>query len=150
MKTKYHFLNLLSVFWFIYFSAYFSHLVRFTNSTISLSLSLSLYIYIYIYIYAPKTFNHNSWRLYIYIYIYISNRSIHFWFICRCRWTAYLAFIRFWFNSYSMTALWCSLRGVMDKVLDYSFEVSKFELQSQYHVRFQTNTLRKYMNPLIP
>ena len=37
----------------------------------------------------------------------------------------------------------------MAKVLDYGFEVSKFELQSCYYIRFQTNTLGKSMNPLI-
>ena len=36
------------------------------------------------------------------------------------------------------------------KVLDCNFKVSEFELQSPYYVYFQTNTLRKGMNPLHP
>ena len=40
-------------------------------------------------------------------------------------------------------------RGVMVKALDYGIIVSKFKLQSRYYVRFQTNTFRKGMNPLI-
>ena len=39
---------------------------------------------------------------------------------------------------------------VLAKVLDYDPEVSKFELQSRYHVHFRTNTLSKSMTLLIP
>ena len=35
-------------------------------------------------------------------------------------------------------------------VLDYNIIVSEFELQPRYHVHFQTNTLRKGMNSVIP
>ena len=41
-----------------------------------------------------------------------------------------------------------STRGVMFKVLDCCFEVSEFELQSNYFVPFRTNTLGRGMNPL--
>ena len=39
--------------------------------------------------------------------------------------------------------------GIMDKVLDCGFEVSKFELQLCYYIHFLTNTIGKNMNPLI-
>ena len=38
----------------------------------------------------------------------------------------------------------------MAKVLDIGFEVSKLELLLDYYIHFQTNTLRKGMNSLIP
>ena len=38
----------------------------------------------------------------------------------------------------------------MAKVLDCSLELSKFELQSCYYVHFQTNTLEKDINSVIP
>ena len=37
----------------------------------------------------------------------------------------------------------------MAKVLDYSFAVSEFKLQSHKYVQFWTNSLGKGMNPLI-
>ena len=40
--------------------------------------------------------------------------------------------------------------GVVDKVLDSGFEVSKFEFQSRYYVHFRTNTLGENMNPFNP
>ena len=40
-------------------------------------------------------------------------------------------------------------RGVEANVLDCSNIVSEFELHSRYYVHFETNTLWKYMNPLI-
>ena len=40
-------------------------------------------------------------------------------------------------------------RGVMVKALDCGIVVSEFELQLHYYVYFRTNTLGKYMNPLI-
>ena len=43
---------------------------------------------------------------------------------------------------------WCPL-GVMVKVLDCGIVVSEFKLQSCYYIRFQTNTPRKGMKPLI-
>ena len=43
-----------------------------------------------------------------------------------------------------------SPHGIVVKVLDCSLKVNKFKLQSCYYVPFQTNTLRKGMNPLIP
>ena len=39
--------------------------------------------------------------------------------------------------------------GGMVKMLNCGIIVSKFKLQSHYYVTFQTNTLRKRMNPLI-
>ena len=39
--------------------------------------------------------------------------------------------------------------GVMVKAMDCEIVVSEFDLQSCYYVHFQTNTLRKGMNPLI-
>ena len=47
----------------------------------------------------------------------------------------------------------CSRRnpcGVTAKVVDCSLKVSKFELQLCYYIHFQTYTLRKVINPLIP
>ena len=41
-------------------------------------------------------------------------------------------------------------RSVVACVPDFDIVVSEFELQSQYCVRFQTHTLGKGMNPLIP
>ena len=41
------------------------------------------------------------------------------------------------------------LRGITAKMLDCDLKVSEFELQSHYYVHFQTNTLRKGINPLI-
>ena len=38
----------------------------------------------------------------------------------------------------------------MGKVLDCSFEVGKFKPQLYYYIHFQTNTLWKGMNLLIP
>ena len=40
-------------------------------------------------------------------------------------------------------------RGVVAKVLNYSLEVSEFELQLCYNVHFGTNTLGKSMKPFI-
>ena len=40
--------------------------------------------------------------------------------------------------------------GVIGKVLDCCFEVDKFELQLGYYIHFQTDTLRKSLNLLIP
>ena len=40
--------------------------------------------------------------------------------------------------------------GVIAKVLDSDLKISEFELQSDYYLHFQTNTLGKGMNPLIP
>ena len=40
-------------------------------------------------------------------------------------------------------------RSIMVKVMDCGIVVSEFEFQSRYYVHFQTNTLRKGMNPLI-
>ena len=39
---------------------------------------------------------------------------------------------------------------VMAKALDCRFEVSEFELQSRYYIHFQTNTLGRGMNLIIP
>ena len=36
----------------------------------------------------------------------------------------------------------------MDKELDYGLKASEFKLQSDYYIHFQTNILRKSMNPL--
>ena len=41
-------------------------------------------------------------------------------------------------------------RGVVAKMLDFGLEVNKFEFQSHYNVRFQTNTLGKDMNLIFP
>ena len=41
-------------------------------------------------------------------------------------------------------------RDVMAKVMDCGLEVCEFELQSRFYVHFQTNTIRKGMNSLIP
>ena len=38
----------------------------------------------------------------------------------------------------------------MANVLDYSLEVSVFELESRYYVHFRTNIIRRSMNPFIP
>ena len=38
----------------------------------------------------------------------------------------------------------------MANVLEYDIEVGEFELQSHIYVHFQTNTLRKDMDPLNP
>ena len=38
----------------------------------------------------------------------------------------------------------------MAKLLDYDIVVNELEMQSLYYVHFQTNTLGKGMNPLIP
>ena len=43
-----------------------------------------------------------------------------------------------------------NLRGVMANVLDCDIVVNEFELKSGYYVPFQTNTLGKGMNSLIP
>ena len=40
--------------------------------------------------------------------------------------------------------------GVVANVLNCDIIVNKFKLQSCYYIHFQTNTLRKGMNPLIP
>ena len=40
--------------------------------------------------------------------------------------------------------------GMLAKMLDCSLEGSEFKLHSCYYVHFWTNTLLKYMNPLIP
>ena len=39
--------------------------------------------------------------------------------------------------------------GIMVKVLDSGLEISDFKIQSYYYVYFQTNTLGKYLKPLI-
>ena len=44
---------------------------------------------------------------------------------------------------------WGCLHGVMVKALDCSTVIHEFKLQSCYYTHFQTNTLRKDMNPLI-
>ena len=38
----------------------------------------------------------------------------------------------------------------MDNILDYDIVVSEFEIQSRYNVHFQTNTLGKMNEPIIP
>ena len=43
-----------------------------------------------------------------------------------------------------------SPHGIVAKVLDSSLEITKFKLQSHYNIHFQTNILRKGVNPLIP
>ena len=43
-----------------------------------------------------------------------------------------------------------SHHGVMAKVLDYSLEISEFELQSRYYVHFQTTTFEKAMKTAYP
>ena len=40
--------------------------------------------------------------------------------------------------------------GAAANVLDYEIVVSEFKLQSCYYIHFQTNTLGKGMNMLIP
>ena len=40
--------------------------------------------------------------------------------------------------------------GIVTNMLDCDFELSKFKLQSHYYVHFQSNTLGKGMNFLIP
>ena len=35
-------------------------------------------------------------------------------------------------------------------VIDFDIVVSEFKFESVYFVHFQSNTLRKYMNPLVP
>ena len=42
-----------------------------------------------------------------------------------------------------------NLGGVVANVQDQGFVLNKFELQLRYNIHFQTNTLGKYMNPLI-
>ena len=49
---------------------------------------------------------------------------------------------------FTYTSTFCG--GVMVKALDCGIVVRKFELQSSYYVHFQTNTLGKGMDPLIP
>ena len=39
-----------------------------------------------------------------------------------------------------------SPHGVMAKMLDSDFEVSKFQLHSHYYVHFRTNIVGKYMD----
>ena len=46
--------------------------------------------------------------------------------------------------------LWTSPYGVMVYVLDCVIVVREFKLQLCYYIHFQTNTLGKGMNPLIP
>ena len=43
-----------------------------------------------------------------------------------------------------------SVRSVMAEVLNCGLEINEFELLSRYYVHFQTNTLGKDMNLLIP
>ena len=38
----------------------------------------------------------------------------------------------------------------MTKVLDYGLKVNKVELQLYHYIRFQSITLEKVMNPIIP
>ena len=45
---------------------------------------------------------------------------------------------------------WVYHCGVTVKATDCRIVVSKFEQQSHYYIHFQTNTLGKGMNPLIP
>ena len=40
--------------------------------------------------------------------------------------------------------------GIVADVLNCDIVVNEFELQSHYYIQFQTNTLAKGMNPLIP
>ena len=40
--------------------------------------------------------------------------------------------------------------GVVAKILDCDIVLSKFKLRLRYYIFFQTNTLAKNMNPLIP
>ena len=48
------------------------------------------------------------------------------------------------------TDLWIECpSSVLVHVLDCDITVSEFELQSRYHVPFQTNTLGKSMNSII-
>ena len=41
-------------------------------------------------------------------------------------------------------------RGVIAKVMNKEIVVCEFELKSSYYVQFQTNTIRKGMNSLMP
>ena len=40
--------------------------------------------------------------------------------------------------------------GIMANVMDCGLKISEFELQLCYYIHFQSNTLGKGMNPLIP
>ena len=52
-------------------------------------------------------------------------------------------YIYIYIYTYLLTYAWRGLRGVVDKILDNSIVVSKFELATLYYVHLRTNTLRK-------
>ena len=50
------------------------------------------------------------------------------------------------FNWNQTKPVWRCLRGEMVK--DWGIAIAEFELRSRYYVHFQTNTLKKCMDPL--
>ena len=102
-----------------------------------------IYVYIYIYIYV---------YIYIYIYVYIYNIYIYVYIYIYIYMFIYIYIYMFIYiyiyiclYIYSCIISRSGLHGVVVKTLNKYIIVSRFKLQSYYHVHFQINTLGKGM-----